>query len=376
MVLTRSRIPELDGLRALAIILVVAYHFDLGLPGGFLGVDLFFAVSGFVIARQLLLTASSLGDAPDGVKGALQTFYRRRALRLLPNALVMCGIVVVLSAIRPSVFGSFDRNFENAVAGLAGIGNWYAVRFPDVGVNEVRPLIHTWSLSIEEQFYLVLPVLVLVARRKAKLAALAFGSVAVLSSMWSATTERSATTAFFSTWSRAAPIGLGVLLAVLYAHGSPNAAIARWRGQSPTLMLFLGALFACAALVHWDDPQLRSGGFVLSALVCAGIVGLCAPGTPSVVGSVLRSSVMQGIGARSYAIYLWHFPVAYMFIGLGRIPQLLLRIVLAAALSEASYRLVELPLRRTRRIPKAYFSPVLMGAVALLLFVRESGNRG
>ncbi len=376
MVLTQSRIPELDGLRALAIVLVVAYHFDLGLPGGFLGVDLFFVVSGFVIARQLLFIASGLGESPKGVKRALQTFYRRRALRLLPNALVMCGSVVVLSAIRPSVFGSFERNFENAVAGLVGIGNWYAIRFPDVGVNEVRPLIHTWSLSIEEQFYLVLPVLLLVARRHAKQAALAFGVIAVIASIWSAAFERSATTAFFSTWSRAAPIGMGVVLAVVYVHGSTDAAISRWRGQSPTLILFLGALFACAALLHWDDPQLRSGGFVLNALVCTGIVGLCAPGTQSVVGSILRSSIVQGIGARSYAIYLWHFPVAYMFIGFGRVPQLLLRIVLAMALTEASYRLVELPLRRTRRIPNAYYSPVLMGAVALFLFVKESGNRG
>ncbi len=338
-----------------------------------MGVDLFFAVSGFVIARQLLQTTlrSEATTTPELV-ASLRAFYRRRAFRLIPNALTLSVSIVVLSAIEPSVFGDLARNLKNALAGLAGIGNWYAVRYPDITTGEIRPLIHMWSLSIEEQFYLVLPPLLLFSRRHAKAVASLFGSVAVMVSIWASTTTQSASTAFFSTWSRVAPIGLGVLLAVAFSNPDTQWRLRKWRGQTPALHLLLSTLFGFAVFVHWSDDSLRSGGFVASAVMCAGIVALSAVGIPSFVGGALRSAPFQLLGERSYALYLWHFPVAYLFLGLGRAPQLILRILLSAALTEISFRLIEQPGRRTLRWPKAHLAPLVMGALSLFLVVAET----
>lgn len=368
-----QRIPELDGLRALAVALVVAYHFDLPVPGGFVGVDLFFAVSGFVITRQLLGTTGSLHDATfPRISAAFQDFYRRRALRLLPNALTLCATVVTLSALRPSLFGNLTRNVKNALFGLTGLGNWYAIRYPDIALREVRPLIHMWSLSIEEQFYVALPVVMLLGRRHAKSVAAVFGAAAVLVSIWAATTSQTPSAAFFSTWARVAPIGFGVILAVAISNDAARDRLRDWRGHAPLLLMLLTALGGFSLVMRWDSAALRSGGFIATAVICAGIVALSAVGVPSRVGTVLRSTPLQLLGERSYALYLWHFPVAYLFMGLSRMPQMLLRLMLAAVLTEISFRAIERPWRHTTRVARAYIAPAVLGVLALALVVTES----
>ncbi len=305
------RIREIEGLRAIAIALVVLYHFDLPVSGGFFGVDLFFAVSGFVITRQLLHATRSGHARSEPLNSTLANFYRRRALRLLPNAIAVCTFVVIGSLLRPSILGDASRTFGNALAGLAGVGNWYGIRFPDIGTGEVRPLIHMWSLSIEEQFYLVLPLAVLPWRNRARLGAAIFGSAATLVAVVVAIADFGVQTSFFSTWSRIAPIGMGVLVAVLL--GSTNGT--KWLRSSRLRTIGLAGLLTglgiLALTTHWDEIWLTRGGYVAVGFLCALIVLLCAMGIDSPIGLLLRSNAAQFVAYRSYAIYLWHFPVAF-----------------------------------------------------------------
>jgi peptidoglycan/LPS O-acetylase OafA/YrhL len=366
------RIPEIEGLRAIAIALVVLYHFDLPVPGGFFGVDLFFAVSGFVITRQLLHANRPGASSSDSLSSKLANFYRRRALRLLPNAIAMCGFVILGSLVFPSVFGISHRTIANAVAGLAGVGNWYGIRFPDIGSGEVRPLIHMWSLSIEEQFYLALPLAILPWRNRTRIGAAVFGSFAVVISIASAIASVGIQTTFFSTWARIAPIGMGVLVGVLLSSTPTvdwlRAPLLRKVGWA-TLPILLGALTVLTLTTHWNDVWLTRGGYVAVGFLCAIIVLLSAFGVQSPIGAVLRSRAAQFIAYRSYAIYLWHFPVAFMFVSLGRFPQLALRLLVAGALTETSLRLIERPLRGSNRFAAAKFAPIVMVALSVSLLL-------
>jgi peptidoglycan/LPS O-acetylase OafA/YrhL len=366
------RIPELDGLRALAVALVIAYHFALPVPGGFFGVDLFFALSGFVIARQLLHTA----EGTQSTKASLLTFYRRRTLRLVPNALALCIAVVVASRLFPGRLGDAGRNLRHALAGIAGTGNWFPIRFPDTSADEIRPLLHMWSLSIEEQFYLVLPAVMLLLRTRARAAATVFGLATVGISMISAVVGPGPHAAFFSTWSRIAPIGFGVLVAVALADESRVAWLERLPGRTAMLAgLFAGLGLLCFK-AHWSAAWLGRGGFVVTGIGFAAIIALCSlshqSGPGLRVSQLLRTRPFQAIGQRSYALYLWHFPLAFLFTSVAAAPRLLLRLVLAFALSEASFFFIERPLRHTSQAKHAYFAPLIMVATSIGLFAWES----
>jgi peptidoglycan/LPS O-acetylase OafA/YrhL len=275
---------------------------------------------------------------------------------------------VVGSLVLPSTFGDFRRNLANAAAGLAGIANWFGIKFPDRGVSEIRPLIHMWSLSIEEQFYLALPLAVLPSKSRARFAAGLFGGAAVLVATAAALANLSTQTAFFSTWTRIAPIGLGVLVAVALAHPGTENRLGSPRLRTGALVALFGMLAVLSLTSHWDQRWLPRGGYVAVGFLCAAIVMLCAPGVASPLGSLLRSRPALFVAQRSYAIYLWHFPFAFMFDGFSRVPQLLLRVALSAVLVEVSLRLIEIPLRGSTRLAAAKFAPIAMvlGAVSLL----------
>jgi peptidoglycan/LPS O-acetylase OafA/YrhL len=363
------RIKELDGLRAIAVALVIMFHFDLPVPGGFFGVDLFFALSGFVIARQLLHTSQDDGVSANA---RLLSFYRRRALRLLPNALALCVAVVVGSLVFPGQLGDPGRNLRHAIAGIAGLGNWFPLRFPDTWAGETRPLLHLWSLSIEEQFYLVLAPVLLLCRRRSRDAATLFGVATVTISIGSAMVGQSPLTAYFSTWPRLAPIGFGVLVAVAFTDRSRVARLERLPGKASMLAALFAALGVLCLGTKWDAEWLRRGGFVVTGLGFAAIVALCAVENNSrsgrAVSQLLCTRLFQGIGHRSYALYLWHFPLALVFNDIAPAPRFLLRVALTLALSEASLLLIEKPLRNTHRFSAARFTPFVMVATSIGLF--------
>jgi peptidoglycan/LPS O-acetylase OafA/YrhL len=383
------RIPAIDGLRGVAVLLVMAYHFDVGLPGGFLGVDVFFAISGFVVARRLLwqFTSPTLGQAGDKptTRTLLRSFYVGRFWRLFPALAVMVVVVVGVSALMDQVLGRPGRNLANGLAALAGVANWYRLLAPDQAGEIARPLLHTWSLSIEEQFYVCLPLLLAAFRRKVRVAAFVIGSACVLASALPLPSADPSERYFF-TLARLAPLGFGVLLAAFLHQGfgsfrsqdfnafpspaspspaSPSHASPTRLKRTPTSTDLVCALLGILLLPTlrrsaWNDRSLFPFGLALIGLFSAGIMGLVTvlglrnPTTPERAGlvpRVLQSKAALYLGSRSYSLYLWHFPIAHLFVSEPRMLRTVAWVALSFAAAELSYRFVESPLRTRTRLP-------------------------
>jgi peptidoglycan/LPS O-acetylase OafA/YrhL len=361
-----QRIPEIDGLRAIAVLMVVAYHFDLHLRGGFIGVDVFFVVSGFVITRMLLTT---LGEQ-QSTKSILRDFYVRRGWRLLPSLVA----VIIATVAATIVFPGPDRaaTIRNAMAGLSGIANWWTVN--NIVSKGLNPLSHTWSLAIEEQFYLLLPLVLATFRRRAAQAAVVFSALLIflsaLTFFLTSLNDTSINHTYFSSIARATPIALGTLLAVAVRQNAiPGSTLFQFGRLNPTLLLCTLGFFLLPTLAFADfnSQWLYRGGFLLLAVVLAGIVAasLQLAGTNALLARLLRIRPLQIIGDRSYAIYLTHFPLALRFESFGRIERIGLKILLTIVATELLHRVVEQPLRT--RGPKSKFARALPIAQLLLV---------
>jgi peptidoglycan/LPS O-acetylase OafA/YrhL len=346
--------PALDGIRALAVVAVFAYH--AGLPwarAGFLGVDVFFVLSGYLITSVLLTERRRQGRID------LLRFWMRRARRLLPAVVVLLAAVAVTVPILAP-----DQSYRlrgDLLAALAYVSNWQLIftehsYFQSAG----RPPIlqHLWSLAVEEQFYLLWPPVLVVAlrsrpyRRIAKpLLLAAVASAVLMALLYKPYTDPSRV--YFGTDTRALALLIGAALA---------AATVRWNlvdriRDSGRAMLDAAGLVALAALVwavsHADefDPRLYRGGFVVVALLSAALVAAAArPGQPMVLGRALGTRPMVWLGRRSYSVYLWFWPVLMLTrpqldVSLTGTPLLALRIGLTLVLAAASYRFVECPAR-------------------------------
>jgi peptidoglycan/LPS O-acetylase OafA/YrhL len=342
--------PGLDGLRALAVAAVVAFHLEPSvLPGGFLGVDAFFVLSGFLITRLLI------AEWHERRAISLVGFWARRARRLLPALfLVIAAIAVYAMVAAPAE--DLQRLRGDGLASIFYVANW---RFVVTGqsyfdlLTTPSPFRHLWSLAIEEQFYLVWPLVVVAclrARRPRRLLAGVCGvgiatSVAVMALLFRADDP---SRAYFGTDTRVHVLLVGALLAVLtWNRAAPVA--------SRRVALALGAgglavVVAMAALLDDRAAWFYRGGSLLFALaVAALIVGTVAPGrSPLRTGLSVRPLV--ALGAISYGVYLWHWPVQIWLTperagvdGLAR-DALIVSVTLAAAW--VSYVLVEQPIRR------------------------------
>lgn len=345
-------IPALDGIRAIAVIAVLLYHADLlWAPGGFLGVEVFFVLSGFLITALLwseLTATSGLG---------LRGFWSRRARRLLPAlfALLLVTLAAFLigwpheiAAIRGDVAAAFTYS-----------SNWYLIGvnhsyFQTVG--RPSPFGHLWSLAIEEQFYLLWPLaLMLLFKivRKPKRVAGFIGGAALLSAvaMWVLYNGNDPSRVYYGTDTRAAGLLIGAALAVLWRPWTPGFKVK----VSPRL-LELAALGAGGILVwafwRWDEFSSFTyrPGIQLVALASAVLVAASVhPETR--LRALLGSRPLKWIGRRSYGIYLWHWPVYVVTrpgvdIGWSSGPTLALRLGLTLVLAELSFRYVEEPIRR------------------------------
>jgi peptidoglycan/LPS O-acetylase OafA/YrhL len=384
-----GRIPAIDGLRGVAVLLVMAYHFDVGLPGGFIGVDLFFTISGFVVTRRLLHQFSA--STTSGASRPLRDFYVGRFWRLFPALSVMIVSVVVASQFMKPVLGDPGRNVAHGLAGLVGLSNWFRLLRPDLPGEIARPLLHTWSLSIEEQFYLCLPLLLAVFRRKARVAAFVIGGFCIGASILplpsSDPSER-----YFFTLGRLAPLGFGVLLAAFLHRriedvppGQPaaTAGLGEVSAGKPTLKAVDGVFVVLGILLlptlrrsTWNESSLFPLGLILLGLVSAGILGLLTldratslhrlllddpltnpeprqqqrHNAQGLVSTALESKLAQYFGTRSYSLYLWHFPIAHLFMSQPRSLRTVAWVALSFLAAELSYRFVECPLRfRNRR---------------------------
>jgi peptidoglycan/LPS O-acetylase OafA/YrhL len=373
---------DIEGLRGLAILLVLAYHAGVSVvAGGYIGVDVFFVLSGYLITRILVQELESTGRIN------LAEFYARRIRRLLPALVVVIWATMLLgywvySPLEQATFSATALTTLLYISNLVFIGQNTDYLGPSSAAN---PLLHTWSLGVEEQFYLIWPlVLMLVlswrfasapARRRFLL--VFFALVGALSFWYClAQTAVFQPKAFFSPLSRAWEFALGGLAFALPGTRRPRLArAAGWSG----LALIVGAA------VVFSDSTAFPGPWALVPV--AGTVGILYAGTHAMAGPArwLDLGVFQVLGRYSYALYLWHWPLLMMArtlmpgIGLaGRIATL----GLAFGLAVGSYRLIENPIRRHPRLVRRplisllLFLIVTIGGVEALLqwsFVIDSG---
>ena len=366
-----SRWHGLDGLRALAVIAVVVYHFSpLTLPGGFLGVDVFFGISGYLITRLLTEEFLRTGriDVPQ--------FYRRRARRLLPALAVVLAAVSVAALVWRDQLATVRGG---VLAAGAFVANWWlAFDHQPYFVSTGRPsmLQHLWSLGVEEQFYLLWPLLtaamLAAGRRRAAarggsrrrtvlrlcgLAVLgAFASTALtwwLADLHNVPYGDDGSLLYYGTDTHCMGLLLGAALGAWAAAGGIGSAHRpAWQRRTEQVAGWLA--LAGLAIVMWRladySHSLYRGEFLLvAALVVVVIAVATRPG--SAFGAALDWQPLRWIGVRSYSIYLWHWPIAVVTRpGLDTTMPLwldqLLRVALTVGLSDATYRWVETPVRR------------------------------
>ena len=350
-------IPAIDGLRAIAVIAVMLYHLGVSwIPGGFLGVDLFFVISGYVITRLLLDSIQERGGLD------LRDFYMARIRRLLPPLVFMIVVTsIVVGLWAPDTTKKF---LTDAPFSLFGGMNWWLVfNHQDYFESSGRPplLQHTWSLAVEAQFYLLWPLILLfVLRYFGKkvipaaaliIAAISGITLMLVSFQLDAASSSKVSHVYFGTDTHSIGLFLGAALAVSWIPQNFNLQVTR-RAQhfsdGIVVIVFIGIL-ATFLLIDETKPTLYKLAFPLAGIFGTAIlISIVHPA--SRFAPLLRSKVLLWIGERSYAIYLWH----WVIFQISR-PQVdiagenwalfILRILLVLAMADISLRLVELPIR-------------------------------
>ena len=350
-------IPAIDGLRAVAVVAVMLYHLGFDwIPGGFLGVDLFFVISGYVITRLLLDSIQRSGGLD------LRAFYIARIRRLVPPLLFMIIVTTVfVGAWAPDTMRRFLADTPFALFG--GMNWWLVFRHTDYFEAIGRPplLQHTWSLGVEAQFYLVWPLILLLVLRYfgknkisgAALLIAAFSGIALLfvSLQIDAANASQVSHVYFGTDTHSIGLFLGAALAVRWIPQNLNETVSKKAQDFIDGIGVFGLLGIIAAFLFIDenDPTLYKIAFPLAGIFgCAIITSIVHPA--SRFAPILSSRPFVWIGERSYAIYLWHWVVFQVtrpeYDLEGEAWALYaLRILIVFALADISLRLVELPVR-------------------------------
>ena len=351
-------IPAIDGLRAVAVIAVMFYHLGFSwIPGGFLGVDLFFVISGYVITRLLLDSIAQSGGLD------LRGFYIARARRLLPALIFM--LVSATIAIGIWAPDTIKRLLTDTPFSLTGTMNWWLVAhhqdyFESIG----RPplLQHTWSLAVEAQFYLVWPLILYFilkqfGKKHIPLASLAIAAASgitllIVSLSLDASNASKVSHVYFGTDTHSIGLFLGAALAVSWIPQNFTKTVSKKAQDFIDGVGFIGFIGILAAFLFIDEtqPTLYKIAFPLAG-VCGAAIVMSVVHPASRFAPVLQNPVFLWIGERSYAIYLWHwviFQVTRPSVDLAGKEWALyaLRILIVLALSDISLRYVELPIRR------------------------------
>ncbi|MCB1269912.1 MAG: acyltransferase, partial [Microthrixaceae bacterium] len=344
--------PSLDGLRAVSVSAVLLYHMDFEwIPGGFLGVEVFFVVSGFLITALLVEERHHSGFV------SLRGFWTRRAKRLLP-ALYLLLLVV------PAVTLLFYRDAAGRLGGdvlaaLAYVSNWWQIFLDESYFAQAgRPpvLLHLWSLAVEEQFYIVFPVVFVwllgrAGRNRTRnvLVAGALASTVWMAILYEPYTDPSRV--YYGTDTRLSGLLLGAVLALVWTPWRSRARPSRAAGPvlDVTGVLALGAVAWFFARVNEFEPFIYRGGFLLLDVVVIVLIAVLVH--PSArLSRVLAIPPLVWLGVRSYSVYLWHWPI-FMFtrpeldVPLTGWPLFVLRMGLTIGAAELSFRFVEQPVR-------------------------------
>ena len=370
-------------MRALAVLLVIVDHAGFrSAAGGFVGVDVFFVISGFLITGLIVREVARTGRL------SLVRFYARRARRILPAAVLVllatCAAAVVVlppvravEVLRDSIWAAgFGANVRFALVGT----DYFAQGQP------VSPLQHYWSLSVEEQYYVVWPLLIIAVlallrlgvrgsvRRMLTLALVVAIAASLIWSVYSTLT--SPTTAYFSTFTRAWELGIGSLAAVVLQ--GQRYRLPRWLAEA---LPAVGLLAVLGSAVLFDAGTAVPGWIIAIPVVGTALVlgaGSCESTEPSAVARLLSLRPARVVGNWSYSMYLWHFPVlklAEAHFGERRLthPQVLVALVLIVALSALSYRFVEEPFRRGKLLQGASWRSIVLYPLGVVLVVAGAG---
>jgi peptidoglycan/LPS O-acetylase OafA/YrhL/CubicO group peptidase (beta-lactamase class C family) len=345
-------LPGLDGIRAIAVIAVLVYHAGLGLYGGYLGVESFFVLSGFLITTLLL------ADWREDGRISLGEFWVRRARRLLPALfLMLAGTLALTALLLPE---ELDRLASDTLAAIAYVTNWYLIVSGQSYFDAIeRPslLQHLWSLAIEEQFYLLWPLICAAGLRLLRVRGLlalvlvaCVASALLMGLLWEPGVDPSRI--YYGTDTRATGLLLGAALALLAASGLAPSQPRRRVGAALDVvaLIALALLLVAFVVLHEQHPLLYRGGFsvvaIATALVIAGAIHPAARATPW----LLERHPLRWIGLRSYGIYLWHWPIFMVTRPGVDLPYdgwllQLARFGLTLAVAALSYTLVEQPIR-------------------------------
>jgi peptidoglycan/LPS O-acetylase OafA/YrhL len=384
-------LPGIDAMRALAVLAVFGYHAGLSwTPGGFLGVDVFFVISGYLITSLLLREFERGGHV------ALGRFWLRRARRLLPAVAVLIAVSMVIGAIfEPS---RVDSLRGDAVSGLFYFANWHFIFGNESYFEHFQTpslFTHLWSLSVEEQFYLFWPLVFaagmkLFGRSKLVLGVIAgaLGSVALAWILFDPGSD--ASRVYYGTDTHAVGLLAGVALAMVW---SPIELRRHRAGPlvGPILdavgVLALGYIVLSFLHVHDYDLALWHGGYLWLAIATAVLLAVLAHPAAR-LGPIIGRKPLLWLGLRSYSFYLWHWPLlvltTYLIdIDLARGILVPLQLLATLAVADLSYRYVELPFRGMAKLPGLpdgwlrLARPALIGlALAVVLFVGWSGLFG
>lgn len=349
-------IEGLDGIRALAVFAVIFFHAQLFnfLPGGFLGVDVFFVLSGFLISHIILQDFARPGHF------SLWQFYLRRAKRLLPALYVLIGVAALYAMLLArDAIEQLQKDIPAAFLYLSNFWQLWDKQSYFEQFSRPHVLKHLWSLAVEEQFYIIWPILLLFFYRLRRWIPLvvSIATLALLSMGWmwflaewrqipiSAAPER----LYLGTDTHAHSLLFGALLAAVYR---PRAARQAWEAVLATLLGLASLAFLLYAFYALTEAQefLYRGGFAMVAVATVLLIWSASlPKNP--INTLFQNPVLDWLGKRSYALYLWHWPV-FVFLRPGQ--ELMsnpwqafaLRLALTVALSALSYRFLEEPIRR------------------------------
>mgnify|MGYP006269131725 CR=1 FL=1 len=389
---THNHVPAVDGIRTIAVLSVMAFHFGLPLYGGFTGVDVFFVISGFLITTLLLR------DIQANQKISLTNFWVRRIRRLIPGMVFM----VTLVALAAYFFSNLTVRFNlrgDITSTLAYVANWHFIASSNYFSNTdtVSPLLHMWSLAVEEQFYIIWPLILVLIVRFTKRSTVAvfwvsvfitIASALLMSVLWVANASERA---YMGTDTRAFQLAIGTGLAAWIAMSPKSKGTMTSRSIAATLGL-IGIAVLMVSVGNKSEPTwfYAKGGAVLIGLATALLLWATWTGS-HLLTRWLSNSIMTYLGRLSYGMYLWHWPL-FVFLGIqlpteyqgSSIVNAIILTGLTILLAAMSYHLIEQPLRTKGLLVQAKPWKVLVATPLVLILIgllsvqalgRVSGNK-
>ena len=364
--------PDVDGLRAVAVLAVVVFHaFPAAAPGGFAGVDLFFVISGFLISGIIL---AEIGKGSFSIA----EFYRRRVRRIFPALLLVLATCLAIGwrVLLPDEFRQLGKHIAAGAGFVSNLALWRESGYFDTSAA-LKPLLHLWSLGVEEQYYLAWPLLLLLLRSRPRQMGWMIAAVAAVSFALNLfLTSKRPDAAFYLPMPRFWELMAGSALA--YASFYKNPVRGRWLGETQAV---LGALLIAASVAVLDEARAFPGWWALMPVAGAALVISAGP-QAWINRRLLGHPAVVFVGLISYPLYLWHWPLlAYARIVVGAEPSAGARIALCAAsvlLAWLTYELVEKRIRGRapgraplKAVPALAASMVLLGGCGMLALRSE-----